>query len=48
MLDEVGDFLTFLVVGAVAVHIGTNKNSAGPISAVFDGVAKDISASVGN
>jgi hypothetical protein len=47
MLDKIGDFFTLLVTGAVAVHIITNKNSSGTISSVFDGVAKDISASVG-
>jgi hypothetical protein len=48
MLDKIGDFFTLLVVGAVAVHITTNKNSAGTIAAVYDGTAKDISAAVGS
>lgn len=47
MLDKIGDFFTLLVVGAIAVHIVTNKNSAGTIKAVYDGTAKDIQAAVG-
>lgn len=46
MLDKVGSFFTLLVIGAVAVHIATNKESAGTITSVFNGVAEDISASV--
>lgn len=47
MMDKIGDFFTLLVVGAVAVHIVTNKNSSGTLNSVFHGVAEDITASVG-
>jgi hypothetical protein len=47
MLDKIGDFFTLLVVGAVAVHIVTNRNSAGTISAIYNGTAQDIKAAVG-
>lgn len=47
MFDKIGDAFTLLIVGAVAVHIVTNKNSSGTLNSVFHGVAEDITASVG-
>lgn len=47
MLDTVGNFLTLLLIGAVAVRILTNKNSASVLGTVFHGVAEDVTAAVG-
>lgn len=47
MMDKIGDFLTLLVIGGVAVRIVTNKNSAPTLGTAFHGVAEDITAAVG-
>lgn len=47
MLDKVGNFFTLLILGAVAVRIMTNKNSASVLGTVFHGVAEDVSAATG-
>lgn len=47
MLDTVGNFLTLLILGAVAVRIMTNKNSATTLGTVFHGVAEDVHAATG-
>jgi hypothetical protein len=47
MLDKVGNFFTLLLIGAIAVRMMTNKNSATTLGTVFHGVAEDVHAATG-
>jgi hypothetical protein len=47
MIEKITDWLTLLVIGAVAIRLITNPQTANTLNSIFHGVAEDITASVG-
>lgn len=47
MVDKVANIFGLMIIGGIVIRVLTNTNSKGTLSAVFNGYANDVSASLG-